>query len=436
MGHLVGKDLFRRLGSKLDGLETRTPWNDKLHAILKELYSPEEADVVIGMPYGLSTLERLEKVTGYRRSDLQRILAGLTAKGLVMDLWIGDAYRYVPSPLVIGVFEFTMMRMGPDAKPREWAKLMHDYIDGDGFLAANLGNGERYTTFRALPYEGSVAPSEHAEILDHEKASALIAGAKRFSIGVCSCRHEQQHLGTKRCHVPLEKCSAFGSAADFLIRNQLAREVSRSEMEENFARSREMGLVLIADNVRTNMKFVCHCCPCCCNLLRAINVHGYPNQVVTSSFVAEIDAKECSGCEACMEACPVHAISVPAAKARAAGATPLPSVDAALCLGCGVCALQCTTGACALKRRGQRVIHPETTFERLILQCLERGTLQNQIFDDPGRIDHKFMRAFVGGFLRLAPVKQALLSDRMRSRFLDAMKGAVRKKGRGWALQV
>ena len=253
-------------------------------------------------------------------------------------------------------------------------------------------------------------------------------------------RHEKQHLGTKKCDVPLETCSAFGLAADFLIRNKLAREVTRSEMEENFARSRAKGLVLVADNVRANMKFVCHCCSCCCNLLETINEYGYPNIVVTSSYVAEIDAKGCSGCELCVETCPIHAISIePAAGARPGGnggATPPPKVDAALCLGCGVCALQCTTGACALKKRGQRVIHPETTFERLMLQCLEKGTLQNQIFDDPGRIDQKFMRAFVGAFLRLPAVKQALLSDRMRSRFLDSMRSGVRKQGKGWALEI
>ncbi len=55
---------------------------------------------------------------------------------------------------------------------------------------------------------------------------------------------------------------------------------------------------------------------------------------------------------------------------------------------------------CEAGKREQRVFHPETTFERLMLQCLEKGALQNQVFDDPGRIDQKFMRAFVGAFLR------------------------------------
>jgi len=48
-----------------------------------------------------------------------------------------------------------------------------------------------------------------------------------------------------------------------------------------------------------------------------------------------------------------------------------------------------------------------TTFERIILQCLERGTLQNQLFDNPASLTHAFARACLGGFLRLTPVKRA-----------------------------
>ena len=82
------------------------------------------------------------------------------------------------------------------------------------------------------------------------------------------------------------------------------------------------------------------------------------------------------------------------------------------------------------------MIHPETTFERLMLQCLEKGTLQNQIFANPNRIDQKFMRTFVGAFLRLTPIKKALLSDKLRSGFLSAMKDGVRKQGKDWLLDL
>ncbi len=44
MGHLVGKDVYRKLGRKIDGLTVRAPWNETLYKILKELYTEEEAD--------------------------------------------------------------------------------------------------------------------------------------------------------------------------------------------------------------------------------------------------------------------------------------------------------------------------------------------------------------------------------------------------------
>jgi hypothetical protein len=78
-----------------------------------------------------------------------------------------------------------------------------------------------------------------------------------------------------------------------------------------------------------------------------------------------------------------------------------------------------------LEKRRQRVFHPEDSFERVILQSLERGTLQNLIFDNPNSRTEHFMRHLLGGFLRLSPVKRALMSETLRSRFLTAFRNAA-----------
>jgi Pyruvate/2-oxoacid:ferredoxin oxidoreductase delta subunit len=438
MGHNDSKQLYRRLGRKIDNLTLRAPWNETLYKILKEIYSEKEADVLIKMPYGFSDLNRIAQVTKYGSSELSKVLEGLCSKGLVLDLWINDAYQYMPSPIMIGIFEFSMMRTGESFDSKALAHLFNQYLSADkgAFYAVNAKKGNKVSVMRTLPHWDAIDPSEYTEVLDYEKAASIVECSGKASIGICSCRHEKFHVGEKECEVPLEKCSSFDYAADYLIRNKLAKEVSKSEMLENVAQSIEMGLVLCADNVKRNVTFICHCCKDCCTVLAGISKFGYPNTVVTSSFIAKNDPDTCLGCGKCAKACPIDAIKMIPIEKPETKKKKEAVIDTSICLGCGVCALKCNNRAVSLVKREKRVLHPETTFERVILQSLERGTLQNQIFDNPQSITQKFMRGFVGGFLRLSPVKATLMSDMFRSSFLSAMAKGVRKQGKEWVTEV
>ena len=50
MGHGVAKDLYTRLGEKMDHLSMRVPNNAAFYAILKEIFTQEEAELVVTMP--------------------------------------------------------------------------------------------------------------------------------------------------------------------------------------------------------------------------------------------------------------------------------------------------------------------------------------------------------------------------------------------------
>ena len=422
MAHRAGKDIYRKLGKKIDGLTVRAPWNQTLYRILKELYTPREAEILVRMPDGLSSLDRMKRATRMDECELLIALEDLCEKGLVFDVQVKDKIFYAPAPMVVGIFEMTMMRTRGELRQAEWARLFHEYLHGDhSFYAANFGHGERTSVMRALPHEVAFESDSQVEILDYEKATSIIENTDKFSIGLCSCRHEKLHVGEKSCETPLETCSSFGNGALTMVRHGFARQVSRHEMLDNLARAKELKLTLTADNVQKRVGFMCFCCGCCCNLMLGVRKHGYPNTIVTSSFISQIDAEKCTACEKCAKACPIQAIQMVPIPNPTTKKTKNPIVDENICLGCGVCALACHKQAVTLTKRAQRVLHPETTFERVILQSLERGNLQNMLFAEPEKMTHQVLRGLVGGFLRLPPVNQALMSDSLRSRFLAAL---------------
>jgi hypothetical protein len=56
-----------------------------------------------------------------------------------------------------------------------------------------------------------------------------------------------------------------------------------------------------------------------------------------------------------------------------------------------------------------------------VIQAIERGKFQNFLFDDFDRIDHAVLRAITRIVVGLPPVKKALLSEQMQSRFFRAL---------------
>ena len=134
MGHVVAKDVYRQLGTKLDQLTLRTPWNDTLRGILQELYSKDEADLVVRMPHSFSSLKRIQEATKIEEAKLQNLLEGLCSKGLIIDIPFGETMRYMPSPMVIGIFEFTMMRTGGNLDRKKMAELFSEYLSSMAML--------------------------------------------------------------------------------------------------------------------------------------------------------------------------------------------------------------------------------------------------------------------------------------------------------------
>jgi hypothetical protein len=55
--------------------------------------------------------------------------------------------------------------------------------------------------------------------------------------------------------------------------------------------------------------------------------------------------------------------------------------------------------------------------------AIERGKLQNLIFDNQAHWNHRAMAAILGAILKLPPVKQIMASRQMKSIYLDRLLG-------------
>ncbi len=74
-----------------------------------------------------------------------------------------------------------------------------------------------------------------------------------------------------------------------------------------------------------------------------------------------------------------------------------------------------------MRARPQRVITPVNSTHKSVLMAIERGKLQNLVFDNQVLWSHRALAALLGVVLRLPPVKQVLAGEQVGSRYIGAL---------------
>jgi ferredoxin len=265
---------------------------------------------------------------------------------------------------------------------------------------------------RVFVQEAALPEPLALHVLDYERASEVIRTASSIGISLCYCRHKMEHVG-RACGAPKSICMTFNTTAGSLIRHGHARGVDAAECLDLLQQAQAHNLVQFGENVRKGVNFICNCCGCCCEALLAIRRFGLLRPI-HSNFLARIDSGECTGCGYCVDICPVQAV-------RQDGLVAAAVVDPGMCLGCGVCVRNCPVGAIGLAPRPDRVLTPVDTTHRAIVMAVERGTLQNLIFDNQVLESHRALAAVLGAVLRLPPIKRSLAAGLLRSRYVQSM---------------
>jgi ferredoxin len=146
---------------------------------------------------------------------------------------------------------------------------------------------------------------------------------------------------------------------------------------------------------------------------------GILNPVHTSNFLPLVIEKNCTGCGKCVSACPVEAMALVSANDAHNINLKKAKVIEEFCLGCGVCVRVCQHKALSLSSRTKRVITPLNSVHRTVMMAIERGNLQNLIFDNRVLWNHRALAAVLGVILRLPPIKQIMASRQVKSRYME-----------------
>jgi formate hydrogenlyase subunit 6/NADH:ubiquinone oxidoreductase subunit I len=217
----------------------------------------------------------------------------------------------------------------------------------------------------------------------------------------------------------MDICMTFNTVAASLNRHGVTRRVDKVECKELLHKAWEQNLAQFGENVQRGVSFICNCCSCCCEAMLAAQRFGMMSPVHTSNFIADIE-ESCSGCGRCLPTCPVKVISLETEQKNGFG-KKLAVVDKDLCLGCGVCARNCPRDSIVMQSREQKVITPVNSIHKTVLMAIERGKLQNLIFDNQVLMSHRALAAVFGAVLQLPPIKRVLASEQVGSRYLGAL---------------
>lgn len=414
MGHLTSRDAYKNLEDRINWFTQGAPASGTLTKILEVLFTEKEARQVAMLPIRPFNLKKAARIWGTTEAKAEKLLDHLCEKGLMVDSFHDGVRKFVLPPPMIGFFEFALMRTRGDIDQKYLSELFYQYIDVEEDFIKSLFFDLDTKLARVLVQEPVLLTEKANHILDYERATHIIEDAQYIGVGLCYCRHKNYHLG-KACELnaPMETCMTFDNVARSLAEHGgYSRLISKEEAKDILQMAYGYNLVQIGENVREHPAFMCNCCGCCCEALQAARRFSPMQPIATTNFIPKVDLQDCISCGKCSRVCPVLAISMKDKK---------PVIDESICLGCGVCARNCPKKTITLQRRPKQVITPVNSTHRFVLQAIEKGTLQNLVFDNQAFANHRALAAVFGAILRLPPAKQALASKQFKSVYLDRL---------------
>lgn len=351
-------DIYEQLARFLDELPGGFPPSESgvEVRILRRLFTPEEAAITMHLSLLSEEAHVIAHRAGLPVEQARDLLERLDRKRLIYCFpEEGKPRTYMAQQFLVGFWESQVDRLD-----RELVEMFEEYLP----TYAQSGNWAKMPQLRTIPVRENIP--HQGTVLSYENVTEMIAEHHTFAVANCICRQEMRILGHNDGK-PLETCLSFDGGADYFVRTERGRYITREETLALVAEAERSGLVLQPGNSRSAGN-ICMCCGCCCGVLRGAKLLPRPADMIASPFFAVVDEAHCAGCGTCLERCPMDAISLP---------TGVAEVDLARCIGCGLCVTTCPSEALALQRKpdAQQPRVPRNVVELNIRMAQSRGKL-------------------------------------------------------------
>jgi len=296
--------------------------------ILQRLFTEAEAELYLQLSRSLEPVPVIAERAGHSEAETAAMLEAMTAKGVTFPKILGEQRFYAAAPFMHGFFENNAWMQ----EDRELAELMERYLTG-GFVA----NGKALKT---IPVNASV--KEGKAVMPFDDVVKILESKERIGVMPCPCAKHMQTL-ERGCQRPSEVCIGFDFYAEYCIEGLgIGRWIERQEALAILEKADQAGLVHQIGGNSDHTECLCNCCPDCCGSLRMIKQMPAPSRMTGSNFRAQPDSDACTQCEACIERCPMDALTM---------SDEGLSLESVRCIGCGLCSTGCPAGAISLVQK-------------------------------------------------------------------------------------
>lgn len=303
------------------------------------LFDEDEAQAYLEMPYGVEfSATDFAIKSGRNEDECLALCEDLASRALLRRIRRGGVSYFHHLAMAYGMWEYRVC--GDDSMDYVDA---HKVVWGDDVAANKMGS---YTPFYyTVPVHHDVVVDD--EIYAYDDYKKIIERNTVFGIAPCQC----QKIFTATGDIPpsdvlLDRCIVLGVNAEYCIENGFARAATKEEILELIQYCVDEGMVV--EKVWTKEpEVLCMCHKNICGILAAYQALGddftkFNTFGRISHYQISLDKEKCDQCGACVDRCPVFAISI--------NDEGYPSTKAS-CVSCGQCGYACPQDARVLSMK-------------------------------------------------------------------------------------